>query len=57
MTDRRSTSTSTVTLRSAALAGLAGPVLAAALAVGSVVSAETSHRADRGPAVDVAIVR
>ncbi|WP_022929431.1 hypothetical protein [Patulibacter americanus] len=50
-------STPTITLRSAALAGLAGPVLAAALAVGTVVSAETSHRADRGPAVEVAIVR
>lgn len=43
-------STSTISLRSAALAGLAGPVLAAALAVGTVVSAETSHRVDAGPA-------
>lgn len=55
MNDPRSTTT--ITLRSAALVGLAGPVLAAALAVGSVVSAETSHRADRGPAVEVAAVR
>jgi hypothetical protein len=50
-------STSTVTLRSAALVGLAGPVLAATLAVGAVVSAETSHRVDRGPVVEVAIAR